>query len=153
MGNTDTLKGSMETLSAIQITKDMAGLDAQSKIVLRNPEVLAVILQEVIEEYKGYSLPEIMGFIEPDSITDQKEVSPGRTNSPLLAEATEFIQLNEKTSHFDLAFRAKNPCLSTEGVLVNLHIDLEPQKTYRPGYPIEKRGMYYLARRRALCFQ
>lgn len=26
-------------------------------------------------------------------------------------------------------------------------MDVEPQKTYRPGYPIEKRGMYYLARR------
>ncbi|MCM1222601.1 MAG: hypothetical protein NC548_49870 [Lachnospiraceae bacterium] len=24
---------------------------------------------------------------------------------------------------------------------------MEPQKTYRPGYPVEKRGMYYLARR------
>ncbi len=143
----NTLKGSMETLSALQITQNMEGLDVQSKIILRNPEVLAVILQEAIEEYKGYSWKEIMGFIEPDSITDQNEVSPGRTNTLLGGEATEFVQLNEKTSNFDLAFRAKNPCLSTEGVLVNLHIDLEPQKTYRPGYPIEKRGMYYLARR------
>ena len=31
-------------------------------------------------------------------------------------------------------------------MVVNLHIDVEPQKTYRPGYPIEKRGIYYLAR-------
>ncbi len=30
--------------------------------------------------------------------------------------------------------------------MVNLHTDLEPQKDYRSGYPIEKRGMYYLAR-------
>lgn len=35
--------------------------------------------------------------------------------------------------------------------MVNLHIDLESQKTYRPGYPIEKRGLYYLARE--LCSQ
>ena len=56
------------------------------------------------------------------------------------------MQLNEKTSNFDLAFRAKNPLLSTEDVLVSLHVDVEPQKTYRPGYPIEKRGLYYLAR-------
>ena len=27
------------------------------------------------------------------------------------------------------------------------NIDIEPQKTYKPGYPIEKRGIYYLARR------
>ena len=31
-------------------------------------------------------------------------------------------------------------------MLVNLHVDIEPQKTYRPGYPVEKRGIYYLAR-------
>lgn len=54
---------------------------------------------------------------------------------------------NEKTSFFDLAFRARNPQISTEDIQVNLHIDVEPQKTYRLGYPIEKRGMYYLARR------
>ena len=29
---------------------------------------------------------------------------------------------------------------------MNLHIDIEPQKEYKPGYPIEKRGIYYLAR-------
>ena len=29
--------------------------------------------------------------------------------------------------------------------------DMEPQKNYRPGYPIEKRGIYYLSRR--LCSQ
>lgn len=28
----------------------------------------------------------------------------------------------------------------------NLHIDVEPQRNYKPGYPIEKRGIYYLAR-------
>lgn len=31
-------------------------------------------------------------------------------------------------------------------MIVNLHVDIEAQKTYRPGYPIEKRGIYYLAR-------
>ena len=33
-----------------------------------------------------------------------------------------------------------------EEITVNLHFDIEPQTTYRPGYPIEKRGLYYLAR-------
>lgn len=36
--------------------------------------------------------------------------------------------------------------LSSGRILVSLHIDLEEQKNYRPGYPIEKRGIYYLAR-------
>lgn len=33
-----------------------------------------------------------------------------------------------------------------ENMLVNMRVDIEPQKEYRPGYPIEKRGLYYLAR-------
>lgn len=31
-------------------------------------------------------------------------------------------------------------------MLVNLHVDIEPQLEYSPGYPVEKRGIYYLAR-------
>lgn len=48
--NMDQIKGSMETLSAMQITADMEGLDAQSKSVLHSREVLAVILQGTVSE-------------------------------------------------------------------------------------------------------
>ena len=41
---------------------------------------------------------------------------------------------------------AKNPRLSKPDVQINLYVDMEPQKDYRPGYPLEKRGFYYLAR-------
>ncbi|MDE6388015.1 MAG: Rpn family recombination-promoting nuclease/putative transposase [Lachnospiraceae bacterium] len=140
------LSGSMESLSALQITADTAGLNAECRAVLHSREVLAVILQETVEEYKGYSVGEIMDFIETDSITESREVSAGRTNTQIRSDNPEFVQLNEKTSKFDVVFRAKNPRLSAGKVIVNLHINLEPQKTYRPGYPVEKRGMYYLAR-------
>ena len=140
------VSGSMESLSALQITADTEGLDAESKTVLHSKEVLAVILQETVEEYKGYSVSEIMDFIEADSIRESAEVSTGRTNTQIRGDNPEFVQLNEKTSNFDIIFRAKNPRLSNGKVIVNLHIDVEPQKTYRPGYPVEKRGIYYLAR-------
>lgn len=143
----DKIRGSMGVLSSMQLTEDMAGLDAHSKTILRNREVLAIILQEVVSEYQGYSRKEIMDFIETESITGETEVSTGRTNTKIRSDSTEYVQLNEKTSNFDLAFRAKNPVLSKENVMVSLHVDLEPQKTYCPGYPVEKRGVYYLARR------
>ena len=142
----DRVIGSMEALSSMQITRDTEGLDAESKALLHSKEVLAVILQGTIEEYSGYSRKEIIDFIEADSICDEKEVSSGRTNTQLRGDNTEFVQLNEKTSNFDVVFRARNPLLSGEGVQVNLHVDIEPQKTYRPGYPLEKRGIYYLSR-------
>ncbi len=87
-----------------------------------------------------------MDFIRDDSIRDSQEVSRNRTNTRIDGQATKFPELGEKTSYFDLRFLARNPLLSGPDLLVNLHIDLEPQKNYRPGYPIEKRGFYYLAR-------
>lgn len=74
-------------------------------------------------------------------------MSQGRTNTQVRGDNIEFVHLNEKTSLFDLAFRARNPALSTETMQISLHVDIESQKTYKPGYPIEKRGLYYLARR------
>ena len=142
----DKVKGSLNALNAMQLTADMEGLDVQSKTLLHSKEVLAIILQGVVAEYQGYSRQEIMDFIEADSIVGGKEVSPGRTNTQIQGDAAEFVQLNEKTSRFDVAFHAKNPRLSTEDILVSLHVDVEPQKSYQPGYPIEKRGIYYLAR-------
>lgn len=135
----DKLRGTMSTLSSMQLTADMKGLDAQSKTILRSTEVLAVILRETVTEYKGYSRKEVMDFIEKYSITDTKEVSQGRTNTQVRSDNAEFIQLNEKTSLFDLAFRARNPLLSTESMQISLHMDIESQKTYKPGYPIKKR--------------
>ena len=143
----EKVQGSMGALSAMQITADTHGLDIQTKTILQYAEVLAVILKGTVPEYGGHTLQEIMGFIEAESITSTTEVSPGRTNTEIRGENSEFFHLNEKTTRFDLAFRARNPLLSTEDIQINLHFDVEPQKTYTPGYPIEKRGIYYLARR------
>lgn len=142
----DKVIGSMDVLNSMQITADTAGLDQASKEIYKNKEVLAVILKGVVREFEPYSYAEIMNFIEADSITDETEVSPGRTNTRIRGEDKEFAALGEKVSLFDTKLRAVNPELSDGKITVNLHIDVEPQKTYRPGYPIEKRGIYYLAR-------
>lgn len=54
-------------------------------------------------------------------------------------EINEFVQLNEKTSNFDIRFLSKNPALSGD-VQVKLHVDVVPQRNYKHGYSIEKRG-------------
>jgi hypothetical protein len=142
-----SLQGSIETLNSFQLTENMENLDAASKNVLHSTEVLSIILSEVVDEYHGYSRKDVKGFIDNGSRSEDMEVSPGRTNTVLSGEATEYQVLNEKTSMFDIAFSALNPVLSNTKVHVRLHFDEEPQKTYRPGYPIEKRGYYYLSRR------
>lgn len=51
----EKVQGSMEALSAMQVTEDMEGLDIQCKTLLQFAEVLAVILRDTVAEYKGYS--------------------------------------------------------------------------------------------------
>ncbi|MCI9132650.1 MAG: hypothetical protein HFI31_00470 [Lachnospiraceae bacterium] len=85
----------------MEITAEMAGLDAASKKVLRHKEVLAVIAKYVMEEYEGYSLEETMEFIEAESISSP-EVSRGRTNTAIQGDFAEFEELHEKVSTFDV---------------------------------------------------
>lgn len=141
----EKITGSLNALSALELASMTEKLDMAGKELLKHKEILAVIAQGTIEEYQNCGLTEIMDFIEADSI-ESPEVSRGRTNTVIEGVPTDFEELHEKTSHFDVAFRAMNPRLSA-AVRVNLHINFEVQKDYRPGYPIEKRGMYYLARR------
>lgn len=142
----ETVTGSLDVLNSLQISADVEGLDTASKELFMNKEVLAVLLKGVVKEYKDYTLEEIMEFIEKDSITSEDDVSTGRTNTRIQGENVEFRQLNEKSSNFDIRFLSRNPLLSTDLLQINLHIDVEPQRNYKPRYPIEKRGIYYLAR-------
>lgn len=140
------IQGSAELLNSMQITADTAGMDKASKDIMKNKEVLAVILKGVVREYENYNYEEIMNFIEGDSITDDEEVTAGRNTSRIIGDDKEYTALGEKTASFDTKFRSLNPELSSEELMIYLHIDIEPQKKYNPGYPIEKRGIYYLAR-------
>ena len=67
---------SMDTMSDLELTAQMKGLDEESKAIFRHREVLATILAGVVPEYRGYSMEEIMDFIEADTI-GSREVSPG----------------------------------------------------------------------------
>ena len=112
----DRIHGSMEVLNSLQITEETAGLDKASKELLKNKEVLAVILKGVVEEYADYSYEEIMGFIEGDSITDTEEVSSGRHSTRITGDDKEYALLGERprtlTPCFGLLIRSShgNPC-------------------------------------------
>ena len=47
------VRGGLGVISAFQLTEDMQAGDKQSKKLLAYKEVLAVILQETVEEYAG----------------------------------------------------------------------------------------------------
>ena len=110
-------------------------------------EIIAPVLQYTIKEYQVYSVPEIIKYINADSIADDVPVDD--LPATIAGEDTELSSPTEKRVFFDIHFTAKNPNLSSKDVLVMLHIDFEVQNDYRPSnpsYPIVKRAIYYAAR-------
>ena len=143
----DKIIGSTAAASSLQVTEKAPHLDEASKEILANKEFLAIILKYTVSEYADMSFQEIADCIEGESICKTTEVAPGRTNSNRIAGVNaEFSVLEEMMSRFDVLFKAVNPKLSNGEVTCYLHIDIESQNDYRPGYPIEKRGIYYLSR-------
>ncbi len=110
-------------------------------------EIIAPVLQYTIKEYQAYSVPEIIKYINADSIADDVPVDD--LPATIAGADTELSSPTEKRVFFDIHFTAKNPNLSSKDVLVMLHIDFEVQNDYRPSnpsYPIVKRAIYYAAR-------
>ena len=140
----------MNTVSEITIAAARAAggarYDAEAKALFRNPEIIAPVLKEVVREYQGYSASEVIGFIQRDSISDEAVDDVSVMADQL---ETEMSSVSDKLIRYDARFTAINPRLTTEKMLIYLHIDLEIQNDYKPGnpsYPIIKRGIYYAAR-------
>jgi len=143
----DKIAGSMGAAHSLQITEKAPHYDAASKEILSNREFLAIILKYTVREYADMSYREIADCIEGDSIRRTEGVAPGRGDSDRIGGMNaEFNVLGEMMSHFDVLFKAVNPKTSGNGVTCYLHIDIESQNDYQPGYPLEKRGIFYMAR-------
>mgnify|MGYP000391118290 CR=1 FL=1 len=129
-----------------------AEYDAGMKQLMSNKEIIIPILQMTVPEFKTCSQEEILQCLDISSITKDDFVSdiPNvEKDLRLTKEDSELSSLGEKLVRFDIRFKIINPKLSTEKIRVNLHIDMEAQKSYRPSnpsYPILKRAVYYVAR-------
>jgi len=129
--------------------------DESSKKLFRNKEIIAPILKYVVEEYKDYSVEEIIAFIDADTVTSNKPVSDippiYEKTAETVDRGTEFSSITEKIIRYDVHLKAKNPKLSndTEHILVMIYVDFEVQNNYKPSnpsYPVIKRAIYYASR-------
>ncbi len=121
--------------------------DESCKEVFKNREVIAPILKYVVAEYKDCTQEEIIQCIDADSI--KEEIPVGDLPPEVKDQGTEMTAVFEKSIRYDIHFKARNPVLSDENILVMLHIDFEVQNNYKPSdpeYPIIKRAVYYAAR-------
>ena len=126
--------------------------DAVCKELFLNKEIIAPVLKEVVPEYRNCSIDDVIACIDGSSIVSDPvdNVSaaleyPSSTAS-INEMPMEMSSVTEKLIRYDARFKALNPRLTTETIRFYLHIDLEVQNDYAPGYPVIKRAIYYAAR-------
>jgi predicted transposase/invertase (TIGR01784 family) len=129
----------------IEKTENMASYDNSCKNLLSHKKILAYIMKECVEEFKGMEL----NYIAENCIENTPEISTEavhrNTKSPekIIGDNTEDKTIDEGTVFYDIRFVATVP---STGESIRLIINLEAQKDYNPGYAIVRRGLYYCSR-------
>ena len=130
----------------IQTTDERkAKYDHVIKELLSNKQFLSPILKRFVPEYENIPLEDIENkYIEPGSI-EVSSLGVARNTRRVEGSAQEEYNPNEATIYYDIIFKACYP--SKTGEYIGMYINVEAQKSYYAGYPMEMRGAYYAARR------
>ena len=138
----------------IQVTNEKAKYDTQVKKLLANEAILAWILKTCTEEFASYSPNEIIKCIDGKPEISEKAVHSDELDAEEAAELTssdksvegsntEDASIKEHTVYYDVRVNASAP---GNGQPIQLIINVEAQLDTAPGYPIEKRAIYYCCR-------
>ena len=135
------LGNTLESMEELQ-----ARYDKNVKELLSDIQVLARIVKYTVKEVENYSIDEIMGFIDADSIkVGTVPVPPGLTNrGKVESSGTEDSVLNEGYIIYDIRF-----ILVVEAKVLEIIVNVEAQKSSefkKLKYHLENRIVYYLAR-------
>ena len=121
--------------------------DAYSKKVLSCKAFAANILKGTLDAFKDCDIPEIVQCFEYGS---EKDVPVDDILPMIDSTGSESVSIKEGKRIFDTKFKVKLPRkkykMKRKGKGMNLIINIESQKNGKVGYPIEKRGFYYLSR-------
>lgn len=118
--------------------------DAICKNILSQKIILAWIMKECMVEFEGYSVDEISkSYIENELRDgDVPMEKDGEEWMPRIqGNNVEDTSSTEGKITYDIRFIATTPVSGR-----HIWVDVEPQKNFRPGYSLLKRGTYYLAR-------
>ena len=108
--------------------------DAIFKDVLAYKEVLAHIMKTCVPEYKDCTIPQIIGYIEPNPQVGQVGLHPDETNPPKIqGMSTESTTTTEERVVYDVRFSAVAP---GEDGKIGLIINIEAQSKLLPGQKV-----------------
>ena len=131
---------------SIDAVAEKVKFDAACKRVLAEKIVLAWIMKESLDEYRGCDVNEIAArYIEGEPQVSTVAVSVDETNADgrIHGISGEDATLTESKSLYDVRFMALTP---DTGEQVRLIINVEAQDRNDPGYPLTKRAIYYCSR-------
>lgn len=115
--------------------------------ILKDKKVLAYILSNVVSEFAGYSMEDIINAIEDEPKVQTVPVEPGmlkRSGNTKVIHGVDGASYfpGEGVIYFDIVFTTLAGIKKT----VKLYINIEAQKKFNPGYDIVTRGVVYGAR-------
>lgn len=135
---------STELANAMDVAGDSPKLDEHAKRLLSFKAVIAMILRDCTDDFKGLSLETIINECLsdlPDSQGQSGELLNGNDRVKLLQQ--EFVNDKGGKVYLDNCFTANKPSQKEKGISIPIHIDIEPQNDSSPGYPLPKRGFVY----------
>lgn len=143
-----------ELKNAVKATDKDAQYDTSAKRLLGQKSILAHILVNTVDKFKGMNPKDIVSYIEGTPYISKVTVEPGLTN--ITAENTgqrlvgfnaESAELNEGLVRFDIVFYVRMPSVggTMEGVS-QIIINVEAQKDEPKRYEILNRAIFYVSR-------
>ena len=153
---TDEMK--TEIAKNIETTSRAAQYDDCVKKLLSEKIILAWILKECVEEFKPFSVGQILResfedepqvstvAVDQDELDFDEELADNiREGIPSRIEGmnVEDSSIREGKVFYDIRFSARVPCTKEP---IRLIINLEAQKSDQTPYPILKRAIYYVSR-------
>ena len=129
--------------NALEAAEDKAKYDAQVKKILADKNILAWILKYAAQEFRDFTIKEIMDSIEGAPEISAVPVYPGERKPEAVAGMANTDEVpNEGRVTFDIRFHVYTPGTGR----IKLFINVEAQKAYHVAYDLVTRGIFYCAR-------
>lgn len=138
-----------EIANAVNAAGDKAQYDTRVKRLLAQKSILAHILVETVDEFKGMKPEDVVKYIEGEPSISVVPVEPGLANMEkpdaagqrIVGLNTENAEINEGLVRFDIIFyvRMKNG-------LSQIIVNIEAQKDEPTEYKILNRAIFYVSR-------
>ena len=135
-----------EITNAVNAANDRAQYDERAKRLLGHKSILAHILVDTVEEFKGMNPKDVAKYIEGEPMIGVVPTEPGLTNvngdgKRLVGMNTENTEINEGTINFDIVFYVR-----MKDGLSQIIVNVEAQKDMPTEYHILNRAIFYACR-------